>query len=223
MCEVTFLDTGVVVGYCIRQDRHHRNCREYLESEIPEGGAFVGPTVRDEYEHTKQTVTRRLSRGVRDHVRDVRRDDCSGQLGPIDLNHLKSNVLNRGNDSYGFLYDYYHNELGNYVQKDELVQQLREMARDIESLPPTREPQFEELVADWTPRENHESVESSLSIITDTNDRSICVEAHDLACHTEEDVEFATVNPQDFVDDGVEQAILDITSLSGIRDLSNRR
>lgn len=223
MCEVAFLDTGVVVGFCIRQDRHHHNCREYLESELPDGGAFVGPAVRDEYEHTRRVVTQRLSRAVRDHVRGVRTDSCSGQLGPIDLNHLKSNVLDRGSDAYGFLYDYYHNQLGNYVQKDELVQQLREMARDIESLPPTRESEFEELVTDWTPREDHESVESSLAIITDANDRRICVEAHDLACHTEEDVEFATVNPQDFVDDGLEQAILDITSLSGIRDLSNRR
>jgi hypothetical protein len=222
MCEVAFLDTGVVVGFCIRQDRHHHNCREYLESDVTEGNVFVGPTVRSEYEHTKRNVTQNLSRAVRDHVRDVRRDDCEGQLGPLDLRHLKSNVLHRGNDAYGFLYDYYHNQLGNYVAKDELVQQLRDISRDIESLPPARESEFEELVTDWTPREEHQTVESSLSIITGTNDREICVEAHDLACHTEENVELATVNPQDFVDEGLREAILDITSLAGIRDLSNR-
>lgn len=218
MSWVAFLDTGVVIGYCFLLDDHHRNCRDYLE-ENTDADLFVSDTVEDEYDNTKRKVSRRLANGVREHVRTVKRDNCEDELGPVKLDRLQSQVLDRNNDAYQFLYDFYEEGIGNFIQKSELCQRLRAMAREIESFPLERKQELDTKVTIWECDSHHDGIEASLSMIPG-KDRQICIEAHDLGSSRESHTVFATVNPRDFVDDGVEETILEVTAIDEIENLA---
>lgn len=218
MCWAAFLDTGVVIGYCLLLDDHHRNCREYLE-EHPEAELFVSETVESEYDHAKQKVSRRLANGVRKHVRAVKRDGCDDELGPMELDRLQGRILDRDNDAYQFLYDFYDEGIGNFVQKSALCERLRGMAREIESFPLERKQELDSEVTVWECDSTYDGVETLLSMIPG-NDRRICIEAHDLASFRESRTSFTTVNPRDFIEDEREEIILDATEIDEIENLA---
>lgn len=218
MCWAAFLDTGVVIGYCFLLDDHHRNCREYLE-ENAEADLFVSETVETEYERAKQKVSRRLANGVRKHVRAIQRTDYEDELGPMELDRLQNRVLDRDNDAYQFLYDFYDDGIGNFIRKSELCERLRGMSREIESFPLDRKRTLDSNVSVWECDDTYDGVEASLGMIPG-NDRKICIEAHDLGCCTNSHTVFATVNPRDFVDDGVEETILEVTEIDEIENLA---
>lgn len=218
MCWAAFLDTGVVIGYCFLLDDHHRNCREYLE-ENTEADLFVSETVEREYDHAKQKVSRRLANGVREHVQAIKRTDYEDELGPMELDRLQNRVLDRNNDAHQFLYDFYDEGLGNFVQKSELCERLRGMAREIESFPLDRKRTLDSRASVWKCDATYDGVETSLSMIPQ-DDRRICIEAHDLGRRGDSYTVFATVNPRDFVDDGAEESILEITEIDEIENLA---
>jgi len=218
MCWATFLDTGVVIGYCFLLDDHHQNCRAYLE-EHPNSDLFVSKTVEDEYDYTKRNVSRRLANAVREHVRAVKRDNSENQLGPMELDRLQNRVLNRTNDAYQFLYDFYDEEIGNFVSKRDLCEKLRAMSREIESFPLERKRKLDSRITVWERTGNHDGIEASLSMIPG-KDRKICIDAHDLGCWRASSTVFATVNPRDFVDEGREETILDVTEIDEIENLA---
>lgn len=85
MCQATFLDTGVVIGYCFLPDSHHESCSEFVDSARDRHDLYVSPTVEDEYDHAKRTVSERLARAIQDHVRAVSCDSVDGTLGPSEL------------------------------------------------------------------------------------------------------------------------------------------
>lgn len=218
MCLATFLDTGVVIGYCFLLDDHHQNCKTYFE-EHSTSDLFVSKTVEDEYNYTKQNVSHRLANAVREHIRAIKGDDCEDQLGPIELDRLQSQVLSRTNDAYQFLYDFYDEEIGNFVSKRDLCEKLRAMSREIESFPLERKRKLDSRITVWERMHNHDEIKASLSMIPG-KDRKICIEAHDLGCWRASPTVFATVNPRDFVDEGREETILDITEINEIENLA---
>jgi len=218
MCRAAFLDTGVVIGYCFLLDDHHRNCREYL-AENEEFDLFVSETVQAEYDHAKQAVSSRLANAVRAHVRAIKRTDYEDELGPMELDRLQNRVLSRNNDAHQFLYEFYDEEVGNFVRKSELCERLRKMSRDIESFPLDRKRNLDAEVRVWSCEATYDGIEASLDAIPGT-DRRICIEAHDLGCSTESHTVFVTVNPRDFVDDGREETILDATEIDEIENLA---
>lgn len=218
--QAIFLDTGVVIGYCFTLDDHHYNCQEYIEDNA-ESDLFVSNRVEAEYRHAKHEVSKRLANAVRQHIQDIMKDDCEGQLGPMDISHLKRDVLHRSNDARMFLAEYYDSEVGNFIDKDVLLQNLRSMAREIESFPLERKEDLDERLHVWERTEDHTSVDSALSMIH-REDRHICIDAHDLACTRDCPTEFGTVNPRDFIDGGRRETILSVTEIDSIRDLAAR-
>lgn len=218
MCVATFLDTGILLGYCLLVDDHHRNCRAFIE-ENPDRELFVSDTVEDEYDHAKRNVSRRLANGVRKHVRAIKKADCEDELGPVELDRLQTHTLDRNNDAYQFLYDYYENEAGNFINKSELCDRLRTMAREIESFPLERKQELEPRLTVWQCENSYDGLEASLSMIPE-QDRQICIEAHDLSRSRSTRTTFATVNPTDFVYDGVEETILEVTEIDDIENLA---
>ncbi len=218
MCWASFLDTGVVIGYCILLDDHHRNCREYLE-ENTEAKLFISDTVESEYQNAKQKVSRRLANAVREHVRDIKRADCDDNLGPMELDRLQNRVLSRTNDAHQFLYDFYGEGVGNFIQKDELCDRLRTLAREIESFPLEQKQKLDSRLTLWECENSHDGIEASLSMVP-IDDRRICIEAHDLACCNDIHTEFATVNPRDFINGGTEEMILEVTEIDEIENLA---
>jgi len=207
-----------VIGYCFLLDDHHRNCREYLE-ENEEADLFVSETVEEEYEHAKRKVSRRLANGVRKHVQAVKRTDYEDELGPVELDRLQNHVLNRDNEAYQFLYDFYEDGLGNFVLKSELCGRLRGMSHEIESFPLDRKRELESKVSVWECKTTYDGVEASLGMIP-VDDREICIEAHDLGRRRDSYTVFATVNPRDFVEDGVEETVLEVTEIDEIENLA---
>lgn len=213
----SFVETGVHIGYCILLDPHHAKCRDYFEDN--DYDFYTSEEVRDEYQDTKRKVKSRLSQAVLDHVRNLQNDSSQGYLGPMDVNNIKKRVLHHGNDAYQFLYKYYSDVVNNGIQKEELEENLRDIARDIDRIVIQREKQFDSMVTDWTQQSNHPSVESALSMIHDP-DRSFAVQAHDLATNNGGFTEFATANPADFIANGRKSTVLSNTNLDDIVDVS---
>lgn len=213
----SFLETGVLIGYCVLLDPHHAKCNSYIDNDSRE--LYTSEGVAEEYEVTKETVSTRLSSAVLDHVRDLKSDVSQGYLDPLDVNNVKKNVLHRGNNAFQFLYRYYDDVVNNGVQKQKLEENLRDIARDIDRLVAFREDELEAMVRKWVIEDDHPTVEEALSMIHEP-DRTWAVDAHDLALHNGGETEFATTNPTDFIYDGRKDTILENTALDDVVDLS---
>lgn len=214
-----FLDTGVVFGYCVPLDQHHFRCKNYIENH--NGDLYTCPEVEKEYGRMKKSRIQDLSTEVLDHVQSLMQANLDESLGPMDIDHIKKQVLSRHNDAHPFLYWYYNNELSNFVQRDELISDLRGFARDIESVTIQRKQNLDSMIEEWSQTESHPEIRSSLSMIHQ-EDLDICINAHDLSNNIDNHLEFATTNPQDFVDDGREDVILNATKINSIQVLANR-
>lgn len=219
MPDSAFLDTGVVFGYCVPLDQHHVRCDQYIENFG--GNLYITATVDDEFSRMKQSRIQELSTAVLDHVRTLKQSDLDDSLGPMDINHIKNRVLSSSNEAYQFLYWYYDDEVSQFVQRDQLIKNIRELARDIESRSLQRKRNLDTLIEEWRPQDSYPEVQSTLSMIHH-QDLQLCIQAHDLACHNDGGVEFATANPQDFVDDGRMDVILEVTEIDNIRNLAIR-
>lgn len=216
MSDSALLDTGVIFGYCVPLDQHHIPCDEYVRSN--DYALYTTPTVESEFQRMKKSRIQELSTEILEHVRSLKQADLNDSLGPMDIDFIKKRLLDRNKDSYQFLYWYYDEEVGSFAQQNELIKDLREFARDIETVAIQRKQDLNSLVEEWTQQEKHKEVISCLAMIH-REDRQICIEAHDLACCTDGKTEFATVNPQDFIDDGREEAILETTEIDTIQNL----
>jgi hypothetical protein len=212
----SFVETGVLVGHCVLLDPHHTKCKSYINDSTV---LYTSHEVWSEYENTKRKVTGRLSSAVLDHVRDVENRVSEDYLDPMNVDRIKKRVLHQNNDAYRFLYRYYNDVVNNGVAREELEKNLREIARDIDRLVVSREEDLNAKVMYYEPVEDHKSVRNSLSDIHDP-DRTYAVQAHDLACQSTCQTEFATTNPKDFVYNGRKEMVLSNTKLDDIVDLS---
>lgn len=219
MSESAFLDTGVVFGYCVPLDKHHFRCEEYIEDRS--GDLYTCSEVEKEYQQVMKKRIQDLSTAVLEHVQSLLKADLDESLGPMDLDHIKKRVLSRNNDAYQFLYRYYDDELSNFVQRDKLISDLRGLARDIETVSLKRKQQLDTIIEEWQMEGSHQDIRSSLSMIHQ-EDLTICLHAHDISTHRSGSLEFATTNPQDFIDDGREDIILEVTAIDSIRNLAIR-
>jgi len=219
MFVAAFLDTGVVFGYCVPFDEHHVRCDDYIEDQG--GKLFICPEVNTEYKQMKESRIQELSTDVLGHVQSLSNADLDVSLGPMDIDHIKKKILNRNNGAYQFLYWYYDEEVGSFIQREELINNLRQLARDIETVAIQRKQDLDSKLEIWKQQDTHSSVRSSLSMIHQ-QDLDICVIAHDLADHIDDETEFVTTNPQDFIDKGREETILETTEIDSIQTLAIR-
>lgn len=214
MTRAGFLDTGVVVGYCVTVDRHHGPCSEYIENHSL---LFTSDTVEEEYRSTKPDVCTRYADAVRMHLSDVKRSDLDGQLDPVDLDRLKTEILDRRNRLHGVLYDFYEG-LDQFVHYDAVIAELEALARDIEAMAAQRKANLDEQVDTWDRKDEHRNVRKELDL--HEPDLTICVDGHDLAVHLSDETELATANPRDFVREGMREQILDLTAYVDVVDLT---
>ncbi|WP_363467811.1 hypothetical protein [Halogeometricum borinquense] len=219
MSDKSFLDTGVVLAFCYTTDKHHFKCREYIDSE--DCSMFVSDNVEDEYENARYRLNEQHANAVLSHVSDLRNSKYEGEynIGPVKQKEIRDNVLCRGNEVYQFLSKFYTDYLPQFVTFDELESKLRNLARDIESVAVKRKSEIDEFVEIWSRKSDHPNVEKNLSSIH-TEDREICIDAHDLAANSDGATEIATTNPNDFVRNGHKQLILENTELSDVVSLA---
>lgn len=216
MTTAGFLDTGVYIGYCLTVDSHHEPCREYINEDADM--LFTSETVLDEYPSAKREASIRYSDAVRKHISDVKRSDLEGELGPVDLDRIQKQVLDRRNQLYNVLAEFYDNQ-PQFVQYDILIENLEALERDIDTLAQQRKSELHAVVDIWEVQEEHPDVRSELDL--HEPDLTICIEGHDLALNLAHDTELATANPTDFVYDGQREDILELTAYSDVVDLSN--
>lgn len=215
MSTAGFLDTGVFVGYCLTVDKHHKPCNTYITEEADL--LFTSETVLNEYPGTKRNASSRYSDAVRKHLSDVKKSDLKGELGPMEINRLQTQILDRRNELHSVLYELYE-DLPPFIQYSDLIERLVALGRDIDTLALQRKGELDSIVDVWEQKEEHPDLRHELSI--HEPDLSICIEGHDLALHLADETELATANPTDFVYEGQREHILSVTAYTDVVDLS---
>lgn len=217
MRHASFLDSGVVLGFCFEVDLHHQKCRTYLVDH--DYDFYISSTVSNEYLKKRPDLAERYSDAIFSHVGMLKRSKYEGQLDSFDQAQIRDDVLDRDSPAYNFLYDYYDNQLPNFIQLDELDKRLRNLARDIEQHVQTRRAELEELIEEWERVSDYPDIEEALSEIHD-EDRVICLDAHDLAVNNDGKTELATTNPNDLGAEGYKAVILEVTELDDVISLA---
>jgi hypothetical protein len=215
MTTAGFLDTGVYIGYCLTVDHHHEPCKAYITGDADV--LFTSQTVLDEYPSAKRKASTRYSDAVEKHISDVKRSDLEGELGPMDLNRLQSQILDRRNKLHSVLAEFYDN-LPQFIRYDSLIEKLEALGRDIDTLALQRKRELDAEVDIWDPKDDYPDIRGELDL--HEPDLTICVEGHDLAVHLADETELATANPTDFVYDGQREHILELTAYADVVDLS---
>jgi predicted nucleic acid-binding protein len=219
MAEASFLDTGVVLGFCFRDDDHHYRCKQYLEDH--EFSIFISDHVEAEYLNRKPSLAEEVADGVFGHISDLKRSDYEGQLDSMDLAQIRQSMISSRNEAATTLRDFYQNELPNFVQVAEVTSRLRNLARDIEQLAEENQTWLLQRAEVWEREEEYEEIDDALAAIP-WDDRRICLDAHDVVEQTDLETELATTNPQDLTEEGTRALVLAETSIDDIIDLAVR-
>jgi hypothetical protein len=219
MSEASFLDTGVVLGFCFRDDSHHHRCRQYLEGN--DFALYISDHVESEYLNREPSLAEEIADGVFAHINRVQGSKFEGQLDSMDTSRLRQDFISGRNAAGTTLHAFYKNEVPNFIQVGELIDRLRDLARDIEQNAIENRRYLEEQAEIWERDEEYADIDQALSQIP-WDDRRICLDAHDVAEESDHTTELATVNPTDLVDDGYRELILENTTLEDVVSLANR-
>lgn len=213
----SFLDSGVVLGYCFTPDKHHRKCSRHIETNNYD--FYISEDVEDEYEKKKPHLTTRYSDAIFEHASELKKSGFTGQLDPIDIKTIRKDFLDSDNPAYNFLFWYYQKEAPKYIPADRLEEQLRGIARGIEQNAIQKKMKIDKIVNLWEREQEYPELEEILSEIHE-EDRMICIDAHDLARYKENDTVLATANPSDFVRDGHREMIRAETEIHDVVSLA---
>jgi hypothetical protein len=219
MSDASFLDTGVVLGFCFRDDSHHHRCRQYLDDHDFE--LFVSETVVSEYLNREPSLAEEIADGIFEHIGRLQDSEFEGQLDSMDTSQIRRDLISGYNEAGTTLHAFYTEEVPNFIQFDELTERLRNLARDIEKIAIENRESLMEQVVVWERDTDYPDINDSLTEIP-WDDRRICLDAHDVAEVTSYVTELATTNPTDLVDDGYRNLILEWTSLEDVVSLANR-
>ena len=219
MSDASFLDTGVVLGFCFRDDTHHYRCRQYLDDH--DFALFVSENVVSEYLNREPSLAEEIANGIFDHIGRLHDSGFEGQLDSMDTSNIRQNLIADDNKAGSTLHGFYSDEVPNFIQFDALTGRLRDLARDIEQMAVENRHSLIEEVTVWERENEYADIEDALSEIP-WDDRRICLDAHDVAELTDYVTELATTNPTDLVDDGYRALILEQTSLEDVVSIANR-
>lgn len=219
MPEASFLDTGVVLGFCFRDDTHHYRCREHLE-EI-DAALYISDHVESEFLNREPDLAEEISSGILDHVSRLQSSDYEGQLDSMDTSQIRQNLIAGDNPAGTTLHEFYREQLPNFILVEELHERLRDLARDIEQLAMENRAWLMDRTEVWSRDDGYPDIEEAISTIP-WDDRRICLDAHDVAEETSTTTELATTNPTDLVDDGARALVLEETSIDELISLAVR-
>jgi hypothetical protein len=219
MSDASFLDTGVVLGFCFRDDSHHHRCRQYLNEHDFE--LFVSDHVVSEYLNREPSLAQEIADGIFDHVARLHSSEFEGQLDSMDTSQIRQNLIAGDNKAGTTLHTFYSDEVPNFIQFGELTDRLRSLARDIEQNASENRESLMQTTEVWERDNDYPDVNDALSEVP-WDDRRICLDAHDVAEVTDQMTELATTNPTDLVDNGYRELILEQTSLECVVSLADR-
>lgn len=139
----------------------------------------------------------------------------------MDTSQIRQNLVAGSNTASSTLHVFYSDEVPNFVQFEELVDRLRDLARDVEQNAIENRRWLFERAECWEREEEYPGIDDALEAIP-WDDRRICIDAHDVVEVTDDATELATTNPTDLVDDGFRELILAETSLDDVVSLAVR-
>lgn len=219
MPEASFLDTGVVLGFCFRDDTHHHRCRQYLEA--TDADLYISDHVESEYLNRQPDLAEEIAKGVFQHIDRLRDSEYEGQLDSMDTSQIRQELIAGGNPAGTTLHEFYREQVPNFIQVEDLGQRLRDLARDIEQLALENREWLLERTVIWSRDDDYPAVDEAISAVP-WDDRRICLDAHDVVEETGMTTELATTNPTDLIDDGRRELILEETSLHQVVSVATR-
>ena len=130
MADAAFLDTGVVLGVCFRDDTHHRRCQQYLDAH--DGSLYISDHVESEYLNREPSLAEEIADGVFAHIDRLQRSGYEGQLDSMDTSQIRQDLITNSNPAAATLTAFYKEDLPNFILITDIISRLRDLARDIE-------------------------------------------------------------------------------------------
>jgi len=213
MGEAAFLDTGVVLGVCFRDDTHHRRCQQYLDKHA--GPLLISDHVEDEYLNREPSLAEEIADGVFTHIDRLQRSSYEGQLDSMDTSQIRQELISGSNPASATLTAFYKGSLPNFILFTDIISRLRDLARDIEQTAIEKRTALLNQVEIWEREAAYSDIDDQIGAIP-WDDRRICLDAHDVATVKAELVELATTNPTDLVDNGYRELIVEKTAIEDV-------
>lgn len=216
MTESAFLDKGILLGYCFSVDVHHEKCSDYLLDENRD--PYITEYVRKSFNRKKVELIRRHRKDILHHVDELENSRYTGELGPMELKRIRQNMISNVEypNAWRYLRDYYDDQ--SLISVGEITEEMRELARRIESNALSRFKTFDRKVNHWERNDEHVNVQTSLDEIRndDEEDFWICIDAHDVASRVSGHTELATTDLNHLVRNGRKELIVDNTDLEDV-------
>lgn len=216
MSTSSFLDKGILLGFCFSIDTHHRKCRGYLFRD--DVSPYYTEDVREAFEENKDRMVRDHRTELLHHARVLEQSSYGGALTETELDEIRSEVVTRSDypNAWRYLGDYYESLSSPSVTR--ILDEIREIAREIESTAHARFSEMEGMVTLWSRAEAYPTVQTALDEIRSSKEEDlwICIDAHDLAEHIDGHTELATTDFKDLIDGGRRELILEHTSLDDV-------
>lgn len=216
----SFLDKGLLLGFCFTVDVHHVKCRQYLDN--PGLDFYITEEVERAFNDNKKRMVEDHRKELLKHVQRLEKSDFNGRLGPMELQSIRDDLITKRSypNSWRYLRDYY-DEL-NIISVREIQEELREIARQIEAQAEERRQEFTGFIHIWERADEYPGVEDNLEEIrvAKAEDFWICIDAHDLAVRTDGQTELATTDLNDFIRGGRRDLILDSTEIDSIEEVA---
>lgn len=218
MVDTSFLDKGILLGYCFTVHTHHEKCEKYLSD--ADTVFYVTKYIDDVYEEKKREVIKQHRTAILDHITRLKRaDEFSEGLDPDDIDEIRRWMITTANDAWRYLRDYYDGL--SYTTVHDVEDDLRSLARELDKLARRRKEKFDSRVESWTRDCEYPELEDDLSNLRkeEKEDYWVCIDAHDLACRTPGTTELVTNNPSDFGEQAYGSVIKQVTDIDEIRIL----
>lgn len=203
MSDVGVIDTGVLIGFTIKNDQHHETTREYILKTGP-AKLFIPPRAKTEFDNAESYIRNEFNQEVIDHRHAVSNNINSTTIHKGVIKYIRDQILDESAQSrvYAFLYRWYTNLYKQDVtlQKPDLIRRLSNIETEVLQDRSKKWGGWQNHIDVWSGTTgNYPRIKSKL-LLSDQPDLDILLESHHIATQQNpKKVEFATANPQDFV------------------------
>lgn len=231
MSDVGVIDTGVLIGFTIKNDQHHETTKEYILNNGP-STIYLPPRAKTEYDNIESYIRKQFRQEVIKHRQDVSSQFNSQRVTQNGFQYIRDQILDESKQErvHAFLYRWYTNLYKQNVtlKKSTVIRRLSNIETEVMKDRSQQWGGWKSYIDVWSKGSgNYPSIKSSL-LLSDQPDLDILVEAHHISTKQRgKKVQFGTANPQDFKyqNDNEpkrrEDDIINKTNLDNIKDLSN--
>jgi len=214
MPDNSFLDKGIILGYCFLLDPHHHVCSDYIHSNDLE--YYATEIVQNIYRTKKDELISRQRAGILGHVRRIEMN-YGEVLSEDDIEDIVENIDRYNNDAWRYLEDYY--EGLSDIRKYTVTEDLRDAVQDIETLADDRKDELFSIMMSWIRFNSYPDLHTEFDDLKreDEEDFYVLLDAHDLGAATNGRTELATPNPADFASGDIRERILERTGIDEVR------